>query len=135
MDRLTGTAYWSQPRVGRLLAVTRRFVVALDPENRLLVVDRRRGLVLGTWDGARAFRVPVTNDVSDRVYLGNHDGLVLALRDMDAAAGQPLAHAAVPPAAPPKPAAPPAEADAPAAPEPGAKPAPPADPAPMKPGG
>jgi hypothetical protein len=45
-----------------------------------LVIDAVRGTTLSTFD-VSAFSVPVTNEVTDRVYLASNSGLLLCLHD------------------------------------------------------
>jgi outer membrane protein assembly factor BamB len=91
LDRATGQPMWRLPRNGvmytatldvdRFLAANPKFVYAADASGRLVVLDRATGLRLSTYDGARAFNVPFSNTVNDRLYLTAHSGLVLCLHD------------------------------------------------------
>jgi outer membrane protein assembly factor BamB len=92
VDRDSGEAVWrvssgrrilsSNPEADRFLAANDRFVYATDASNRLLVLDRRRGTLLSRLDTV-AFRFPIPNRVTDRLYLASNDGLVVCLRDRD----------------------------------------------------
>ncbi|MFO0876760.1 MAG: PQQ-binding-like beta-propeller repeat protein [Gemmataceae bacterium] len=92
LDRVTGEALWRIPRgsevldanpdADRYLASNERFVYASDPSGRLLVLDKKRGVRLSMLD-TTAFRFPVINPVTDRLYLAANDGLILCLHDRD----------------------------------------------------
>lgn len=80
LRRDTGELVWHTPAAHRFLARNRQYVYALDRTGRLLVLDLARGTPLGALD-TRDFTVAVSNEVTDRIYLGAHDGLLLALHD------------------------------------------------------
>jgi outer membrane protein assembly factor BamB len=92
IDRESGNALWRIPRGGalvpanpdadRFLAANERFIYATDPSGRLVVLDRKRGVRLSMLD-TTAFRVPIVNDTTDRLYLAANDGLIVCLRDRD----------------------------------------------------
>lgn len=99
LDRKTGEALWKFP-VGRInldanfeadrfLAANAHFVYATDHSGRLLILDRKRGHKLSMLDTS-AYRVPVVNDVTDRLYLAANDGLILCLHDRNQV--QPIRH-------------------------------------------
>lgn len=88
LDRASGNRVWTQPRAGQFLAATPRLVLAADAAKNLLVLDRQRGTLLGTWP-ARDYAFLAANDHSDRVYLGNHNGLVVCLRDQSPTCAKP----------------------------------------------
>jgi outer membrane protein assembly factor BamB len=90
IDRETGDSLWRIPRGGalvpanaeadRFLAANDRFVYATDPSGRLVILDRKRGTRLSMLD-TTAFRFPVVNDTTDRLYLASNDGLIICLHD------------------------------------------------------
>jgi hypothetical protein len=80
MDQERGKIQWSQPQAERFLAASPKLVMALDVKGRTLILDRFRGHVLGTWD-TQTFSKPIANLVNDRLYLANHDGLLMCVRD------------------------------------------------------
>lgn len=80
VDRLTGEAVWRNPNADRFLAANPRFVYATDRSNRLLVLDRARGTQLAVYD-ARDFVVPVSNELTDRLFLAANNGLLVCLHD------------------------------------------------------
>src|SRR5262249_55489123 len=92
VDRSTGEAVWKVPHGGRIfnsnpvadrfLAANPKFVYAMDPRGRLLVLDRRLGTTLSAYD-VRDFVFPVTNEENDRIYLAASDGLLVCLHDRD----------------------------------------------------
>jgi len=92
LNRATGEALWRVPRgsqlvpaqaeAQRFLAANAKFVYALDRIGRMLVLDRARGTILSYLD-ARDWVVPISNALTDRVYLGAHNGLIVCLRDRD----------------------------------------------------
>ncbi len=92
LDRGSGEAMWKLPRgrnfvesnyeADRFLAANDRFVYAADRSGRLLVLDRKRGVRLSMLD-TTDFRVPVINELTDRVYLAANNGLIVCLRDRD----------------------------------------------------
>ena len=91
LDRHTGALLWRTPGLDRFLAASRRMVFAADSRGRVVVLDRQRGRPMGTLD-TRDFAVLVPNDVTDRLYLANHDGLVVCLSDLDPTHDQPVYH-------------------------------------------
>ena len=82
IDRQTGEARWSNVEATRFVAANPKFVYATDRLGQLLVLDYARGTKLSTFD-TRAFVVPVGNEVSDRILLASHDGLLICLHDRD----------------------------------------------------
>jgi hypothetical protein len=92
IDRESGDSMWRIPRgrtiadanplADRFLAANDRFVYAADSSGRLLVLDYKRGVRLSMLD-TRDFRVPVVNEVTDRLYLAANDGLIVCLHDRD----------------------------------------------------
>ncbi|MFQ3592246.1 MAG: PQQ-binding-like beta-propeller repeat protein [Gemmataceae bacterium] len=100
LDRATGEPMWKIP-VGRqlfvnntqadqFLAASKRFVYATDSsDERLLILDRRRGVTLGSMD-KRDFRYPIVNFVTDRIYLAANNGTIVCLHDREQV--EPLRH-------------------------------------------
>jgi outer membrane protein assembly factor BamB len=92
VDRETGEALWrvphgrlvreSNPEADRFLAANNKFVYAADRTGRLMVLERRRGITLSTYD-TRALNVVVPNEVTDRLYLAANNGLIVCLHDRD----------------------------------------------------
>jgi outer membrane protein assembly factor BamB len=91
LDRHTGGERWFQPQAVQFVAASRRLVFAVDPLGYLLSLDRRHGHVLDRLD-TRDFPILVRNDVTDRVYLGSHDGLILCLQDLSPEHEEPTYH-------------------------------------------
>ena len=92
IDRESGDAMWripsgrsfvtANPQADRFLAANNRFVYAADASGRLLVLDHKRGVRLSALD-TRDYRVPVVNEMTDRLYLAANDGLIVCLHDRD----------------------------------------------------
>jgi outer membrane protein assembly factor BamB len=89
LDKQAGKLHWRQPRAHRFLAASLGLVFALDSRGELLVLDRAKGAILGSWD-VRDYALIVQNDVTDRLYLANHDGLIICLRDQSKEHDKPL---------------------------------------------
>lgn len=107
LDRNTGLSRWNLPNVERFLGASKRLIAAADQQGRTIIIDRKKGTVIGTLD-TREYGVLVNNDVSNRIFLANHDGLVVCLQDADPSEDEPAYHQAAPKQAAPKPAEPPA---------------------------
>jgi outer membrane protein assembly factor BamB len=82
VDRLSGEKMWSNPKADRFLTANKKFVYALDASGQLLVLDRKHGTILSTLD-TRDFVVPVTNELTDRLFLASNDGLLVCLHDRE----------------------------------------------------
>jgi outer membrane protein assembly factor BamB len=82
--RASGAEVWRNDDASRFLSANKNFVYAADRHGRLLVLDRARGTTLSTYDGTRDFVFPIQNDLTDRVFLAAHNGLIVCLRDRDA---------------------------------------------------
>jgi len=80
LQRETGRAVWLNNQADRFLSTNQKYVYALDPTGVLLVLDYARGSLLGRHD-MRDWIIPVPNDFNDRLYLANHDGQILCLRN------------------------------------------------------
>jgi outer membrane protein assembly factor BamB len=82
LDRATGRQVWQNESAKNFLASNPKCVYATDRSGRLLLLDKRLGTQLGMLD-VRDFVVPVTNEMTDRVYLLANDGLLVCLHDQD----------------------------------------------------
>jgi outer membrane protein assembly factor BamB len=82
VNRDTGERIWTNQKADRFLAANKKFVYAADPNGRLLILDKRYGTVLSTYD-TRDFVVPVSNELTDRIYLASNHGLLICLYDKD----------------------------------------------------
>jgi outer membrane protein assembly factor BamB len=99
LDRTTGETLWRIPVRGQLvennaaadrfLAVNPKYVYVADASGRLLVLDRRRGVYLSGYD-TKDFVYPISNEVTDRIYLAANNGLIVCLHDR--AYEQPIRH-------------------------------------------
>lgn len=81
--RTSGQVIWQNRRAGRFLAANPKFVYAADRSGRLLVLDRQRGTVLSDYSGTIDYVFPVANELTDRIYLAAHNGLIVCLHDRD----------------------------------------------------
>ncbi len=80
LDRETGNEVWHNRFATQFLAMNKRFVYALDRSGHLLVLDKDRGTQLGMLN-TRDFTLPIRNELTDRVYLAAHNGLLICLHD------------------------------------------------------
>jgi hypothetical protein len=83
LSRASGEMLWRNFAASRFLAANKKFVYCKNPRGQLLVLDRARGSVLATYEGARDFVVPMPNELTDRLFLASQDGLILCLHDRD----------------------------------------------------
>jgi outer membrane protein assembly factor BamB len=82
VDRLTGGLRWANSAAVKFLAVNQRFVYAVDNVGNFLVLDYDRGKTMAIWD-ARDWVMPLSNEITDRIYLAAHDGQIVCLRYRD----------------------------------------------------
>jgi outer membrane protein assembly factor BamB len=92
LDRATGESMWrvargpkvieSNVEAKRFLAANTKFVYAQDRLGRLMVLDRRLGHTLSVYD-VRDFVFPVSNEITDRLYLAANSGLIVCLHDKE----------------------------------------------------
>jgi outer membrane protein assembly factor BamB len=78
VDRESGEAVWRNKRAVRFLARSQQLVYALDGVGRFLVLDYTRGTTLAEYD-LSDYTLPLSNERTDRVFLGAHDGTLLCL--------------------------------------------------------
>jgi hypothetical protein len=83
LDRETGDTIWRNSDAERFVGVNNKYVYAADPSGRLLIMDLARGNVLSSLDATRDFVVPISNGLTDRVFLASNDGLLVCLHDRD----------------------------------------------------
>jgi outer membrane protein assembly factor BamB len=103
VNRETGERIWTNQKADRFLAANKKFVYAADPNGRLLILDKKYGTILRTFD-ARDFVVPVSNELTDRIYLAANNGLLVCLYDKEYSEPDPMKYVKKKPdAAPPKP--------------------------------
>src|SRR5262245_12916990 len=89
IDRDRGDAIWRAPWIARFLAANSRFVYALDPQGRLVVLDANRGTRLSSMDMS-AFNLGLINDQTDRVFLASEAGMIVCLFDRRSPAPVPV---------------------------------------------
>jgi outer membrane protein assembly factor BamB len=80
--RSSGDEVWKTAGADRFLAANPKFVYATDRTGRLLVLDRRRGTLLSSYD-THDFVFPVRNESTDRLFLAANDGLIVCLHDKE----------------------------------------------------
>lgn len=82
VDRKTGAIVWRNRTAERVVACNPKFVYATDNVGNLLVLDHERGTQLAVYN-MRDWVVPVSNDLTDRLYFAAHDGSILCLHHRD----------------------------------------------------
>jgi outer membrane protein assembly factor BamB len=80
LRRDDGSEIWFNRDGNRFVAANKKFVYGADARGNLLVLDAARGSELGGLPTSD-FVVPVSNEVTDRVFLASNDGLVVCLHD------------------------------------------------------
>lgn len=80
--RESGEALWRNSRADQFLGANPKFVYALDRTGTLLILDALRGTTLASWD-ARDWTLGLSNEWTDRCYLGAQDGQIMCLRHRD----------------------------------------------------
>jgi outer membrane protein assembly factor BamB len=83
LDRKTGFQIWRNFDAERFVAMNKKYVYVTDHSGRLLILDRTDGKQQASWDGARLFGVPLSNETNDRIFLCSADGQLLCLHDRD----------------------------------------------------
>ncbi len=78
-----GASVWQNRDADRVLSVNPKFVYAFDRSGRLMIISRTSGKELSRYTDAREFPHPIINELTDRLYLGAHDGLIICLHDRD----------------------------------------------------
>jgi hypothetical protein len=91
---------WANPDGDRVVAVNPKFVYAMDRVGRLLVIDREKGRTLSRYD-LRDYPVGISNELTDRLYLAAHNGLIICLHDREYATPVRMKALPEPPAPPP----------------------------------
>jgi hypothetical protein len=98
VDRKSGDVQWrSDPTADRVLAANKDFLYVRNRQGKLLVYDAKRAtdpvgkrsLPLAGIDLSE-FNIPITNTVSDRLFLAADNGLIVCLRDMSAKYARPV---------------------------------------------
>jgi len=79
LDRDTGTSEWLNPDAERFVSASPKYVYVVDRVGHLLILDQLRGRTLARLP-LRDYNVPVTNELTDRLYFASHDGQILCLR-------------------------------------------------------
>jgi outer membrane protein assembly factor BamB len=82
VTRKSGDAVWQNKDAFQFLATNERFVYVLDKQGKMLVLDHERGKELARYD-LRDWVLPISNDVTDRIYLASNDGQIICLHHRD----------------------------------------------------
>jgi outer membrane protein assembly factor BamB len=82
LHRKSGEPEWKNKDAQRFLSTNQRFVYALDNQGKLLVLDYERGKELARYD-MRDWILPISNDLTDRIYLASNDGQIICLHHRD----------------------------------------------------
>jgi outer membrane protein assembly factor BamB len=82
VDRESGRQVWVNRDADKFLAVNEKYVYVMDQRRFLLVLDYLRGTTLAKYDTSD-FLIPMSNNLTDRIYLINHDGTVLCMHHRD----------------------------------------------------
>jgi outer membrane protein assembly factor BamB len=80
VNRETGLEDWHNLEGDRFLAHNKALVYALDRQGQLLILDRATGKRLTRFD-ISAFVFPVSNELTDRLFLASNNGLIICLHD------------------------------------------------------
>lgn len=80
LDAETGSRLWWQPRLTTFVSLVSSTVVARDMDENLALVDYDSGRLMGRIPAAY-YNLHAVNNRNDRVYLANHRGQILALRE------------------------------------------------------
>jgi outer membrane protein assembly factor BamB len=78
VDRQLGDSLWLNRRAVSFLAHNSKFVYAQDRCGKLLILDYARGTTLSEYDMSE-YPVVFSNELTDRIYMGAHDGTLLCL--------------------------------------------------------
>jgi outer membrane protein assembly factor BamB len=78
LERRSGERLWRNPRATSYLSTNEKFLYARDRRGWLLVLDYARGTTLTDYD-LSDYTVACPNELTDRFYLGAHDGTLLCL--------------------------------------------------------
>jgi outer membrane protein assembly factor BamB len=82
VDRLSGQEVWLAKQFDRFLAANDKFVYALQPNGEFHVLDYMRGSSLAHYD-LKDWTVPMSNELTDRIYLASNDGQIICLRNRE----------------------------------------------------
>ncbi|QDT33595.1 PQQ-like beta-propeller repeat protein [Thalassoglobus polymorphus] len=77
----TGLLLWEQPRAIEFVAASETRVYASDLNGNLLILNRGTGEKIGQLQ-LRHFNKRINNERTDRIYLANESGMVLAIREI-----------------------------------------------------
>ena len=75
-----GGDVWFNPHISQVLSVTRDRIFGLDNKGNIQIVGTQSGKSLGSVSTG-GISLPITNHLTDRIYLATSDGLIQCLRD------------------------------------------------------
>lgn len=75
-----GKEVWFNPHISQVLSVTRDRIFGLDNKGNIQIVDTQSGKSLGSVS-TEGISLPITNHLTDRIYLATSDGLIQCLHD------------------------------------------------------
>jgi len=76
----TGKQLWSAPTTARFVSASSERVYAVDPQDRLHILDQATGAQVGILSEAQ-LPFQLQNSQTDRIYFGTHTGLLQCLRE------------------------------------------------------
>lgn len=82
-DSLTGVGLWEYPGIRQFLAASSERVYCLGEDGSLVILNRKSRALLGRID-IRSLNFPMTNTLTDRVYLSTRSGLLQCFREISA---------------------------------------------------
>lgn len=91
LNRRTGEQLWKRNNVKSLVSATKRILVAVDRQGQLVAFDRTYGLPLGQWNSSQ-YSLPMHNAETDRAFIANGNGVIVAMRDVTPAHNRPIVH-------------------------------------------
>lgn len=94
LDIMDGKEQWYSPGIRQFVAASKKRLYTLDRRNRMVILDRRTGAQLNSFDVKRFDRF-LFNIQTDRIYIINDSGLIQCLHERQPKAtqkSQPLYH-------------------------------------------
>jgi outer membrane protein assembly factor BamB len=82
LSKKSGRQIWWQPKGTSFLAATPKLVFMSDALGNVVIIDREDGAPLGALP-LRHFKMRLTNDRTDRLFLATESGLVISIRDLN----------------------------------------------------
>lgn len=76
-----GKEVWFNPHISQVLSVTRDRIFGLDNKGNIQIVATQSGKSMGSVS-TKGISLPITNHLTDRIYLATSNGLIQCLRDL-----------------------------------------------------